>query len=200
MKKLIIFVDGDNEPAMRQNGIDLLQECDEVHIFETKKSNDPAKGMHFSEACVNGLKKRTSAKIYVTPVRAGSQSVDLRIAMELAAHRIAHLSEDNIYAVISGDTHYDIMSREFREMHGEMTGTKRFPTIRDCVENYIYWRADTPENLQAQLKKLYGELLGYDAYKNLAEVFKNQSSEDKVVTSINTPQPPVKWWRRSSCH
>lgn len=195
MKKLIIFIDGDNAPQDRIDGASLLSAKDELHIYESRKSTEPNKGLYFSDAFIKGLKQRTPATVFMTPVDRGEQAVDFRIAMDLAVHA-SQAAEDSIYCLLSGDSHYNIILREFQAVNHSAYDIVKLATVRQCAERYLPLLCDTSENLKAQLKKLLGEQIGLDAYNNLTEVF-NSIQEDSTSLSTAPQSPPfIKWWRR----
>lgn len=180
--KLKIFLDGDNQINKTLDGIELLEEGDELFIYENV---DAHKGIHFNEKCVNELMSKTAAKIHVLFIQNARNAVDFAIAINAAKVIAAAGNKDTAYVLISGDNDYNTIIRELRASFPEAYYLLKENSIRTAAERCWPLRVTTAEQLKEQLAKLIGDEAGADAYQNLFNILAPQQEEKER-----------KWWQR----
>lgn len=147
---MVIFVDGDNLPGRNTAGADRLDKNDIIMVYYAENN-----GYYNKEDNRKTLKNSTRATVMFMKVAAGSNSVDLSVAMALAPILSWNIREC-IYVLISKDRHFKSIKEKANAIQGDNLVVCE-PTINDAIDKYKFLEYDNPVLLRQSLEKLYGK-------------------------------------------
>ena len=98
----IYMVDGDNNPKMHLQGIDLLSEKDIVHIFFSGKTT-----YYKNKERQKQIQDQTRANVSFTEVKSGKNAADFVIAITATEYILEHNGE-NVF-MVSTDGHFNLI-------------------------------------------------------------------------------------------
>lgn len=121
----IYYIDGDNSPGARTQGIENLTENDEVIILYAKANTH-----YCAESVRNEIKERTKAKLSFVQVCDGKNAVDFAVAVR--AGFAAATTSDKLF-LISGDKHFDMVAEIIEKQITGDIDIKRVDTLSKAL-------------------------------------------------------------------
>ena len=172
----VIFVDGDNLPRKRTEGIERLRAGDEVYIFESEDA------IYFNAERQAELRASSKANVVFRRVKAGKDSADFAIAMAIARKFPQGITGNSIACLISGDRHFDIIAHEFLAGSESKIPIERIDTIKTAVDKFYLLRAENAGDLHNYFVKRFGAEMGKDTYRHMSELFEKSAAESKAAS------------------
>ena len=161
---MLIFVDGDNLPGRNTAGADRLDKDDIIMVYYAENN-----GYYNKEENRKNLKENTYATVMFMKVAAGSNAVDLSVAMALAPILGWNIRE-RIYVLISNDRHFKYIKERANKVQGDNLVVCE-PTINDAVDKYKFLEYRNPQKIIEALEKQFGKKITDNFIKNLKKAW-----------------------------
>ncbi len=163
-----IYIDGDNNPGICTQGIELLKESDCVKIFYASGN-----AYYASEKNRTALKNKCKGELNFIKMVSGKNSVDFAVAIE-AALDIANNKAGEVF-LISGDKHFSSIAIVLNNKIHPRSSVRCVKTISEA----IIAGAAQVENLEEAFDifiTAFGDNLGDAFYKRILELHKKESA------------------------
>lgn len=175
--KLIIFIDGDNAPKNRIEGIDLLRPNDELYILAAKHS-----GEYFTDNRMHEIRDKCVAKISKMSVPLRDNAVDFTVTAFASQLIDQRKNEPNIYVLVSEDKHFRFIVESLRELYPPVI-IYNTTSIKRIINKMWPLLCENTDDIMWYLHGIMGEENGNKAYNALCNMF-NQPQQKQAR----------KWW------
>ena len=163
---MMIYVDGDNSPGARTEGIEMLSERDTVKIFYALNST-----FYSNEKNAEGLKENCRCKLEFIPVNPGNNAVDFAIVIQAVRDKEAGDITDAL-CMVSGDKHFRIVEQQLSAIYKNSICVKKVDSVEEAFARYFILGCLDADELYEKLKAQFGSVQGRKAYNMLKTIFK----------------------------
>ena len=163
MSRVIYYIDGDNGSGKRTLGIEGLTEDSIVKIYYADNNK-----YYTKQTSRETLSAESKCETVFRSVRSGSNAVDMAIAVESAAD-LAAIKRVKGIVLVSADSHFDTIAEMLRK-HFPSVAVKCALTIKQGADMTNLLTISNETELKEMLKHAYGDAVGEEIYRNLAEI------------------------------
>lgn len=180
---MIIYIDGDNSPGTRTEGIGALTSEDALHIYYSSSNS-----YYMSSKRQKKIHDVSGCAVKFVQVKAASNAVDFAIAIDASVS--ACQSKNETIVLISEDKHFTTIA-DYLKIVNNSVNVYVEKSIRNAALKYKMLDLDSLGAFRKYLYELYGADAAESFYALLKTMFKEEldhesrKSHDNKMQSIN---------------
>lgn len=175
--KMIFYIDGDNSPGTRIEGMSKLGADDIVKIFYASNNK-----YYTLQENRDSITAKASCKVSFVPVPHSADAVDFAIAIH-AAHDCATDLSTQVICLVSGDNHFKTIEKELHKLYGDKI-IKKVETVEEGIMRFFMVEVKNLDTLRHCMDRQFGTKISSEIYRRLKICFQ-ESRTEKVVTRQN---------------
>lgn len=158
----IYYIDGDNEPKKRFNGMKWLSENDVVYVFYADKNTYLG-----AERNRRSIEEETKASVRFEKSGSGKNATDFAIGIH-AATSMQNCANEKFY-LVSGDKDFSMIEAFLKRFSSKKSSIKLISAVwHGVIENDHH--VETIEMFESIFKEQFGTVEGQNVYETLQEL------------------------------
>ena len=171
---MLIYIDGDNSPGSRTEGVGELSERDTVKIFYASNNK-----FYSQENNRNKLKEQCGCRCEFVAVKPGNNAVDFAIVIHAVRdHEAGEIG--GAVCFVSGDQHFDMIAKQLKDVYDDEINVTRVATIEEAVARYYMMEVRSLSELHEHMCRQFGVKRGAAAYNRLKQMFSVQGGKSEA--------------------